>query len=112
ERALPRGASGGVARPEPRIGLTSPLRRDGMMYDERFVAPMRAEITQYGVEELKTAAAVDEALTQRKGTQLLIVNSICGCAARNMRPAVGMALQHAVTPDHKFTVFAGNDADA
>lgn len=82
------------------------------MYDERFVAPMRAEITQYGVEELKTAAAVDEALTQRKGTQLLIVNSICGCAARNMRPAVGMALQHAVTPDHKFTVFAGNDADA
>ncbi|HRN53868.1 MAG TPA: BrxA/BrxB family bacilliredoxin [Gemmatimonadaceae bacterium] len=83
-----------------------------MMYDERFVAPMRAEITQYGVEELKTAAAVDEALTQRKGTQLLIVNSICGCAARNMRPAVGMALQHAVTPDHKFTVFAGNDADA
>lgn len=82
------------------------------MYDERFVAPMRAEITQYGVEELRTAAAVDEALTQRKGTQLLIVNSICGCAARNMRPAVGMALQHAVTPDHKFTVFAGNDADA
>lgn len=82
------------------------------MYDERFVAPMRAEITQYGVEELRTAAAVDEALTQRKGTQLLIVNSICGCAARNMRPAVGMALQHTVTPDHKFTVFAGNDADA
>ncbi len=82
------------------------------MYDERFVAPMRAEITQYGVEELKTAAAVDEALTQRKGTQLVVVNSICGCAARNMRPAVGMALQHAVTPDHKFTVFAGNDADA
>ena len=82
------------------------------MYDERFVAPMRAEITQSGVEELRTAAAVDEALTQRKGTQLLIVNSICGGAARNMRPAVGMALQHTVTPDHKFTVFAGNDADA
>lgn len=82
------------------------------MYDERFVAPMRAELTQYGIEELRTAAAVDEALTQRKGTQLVVVNSICGCAARNMRPAVGLALQHAVTPDHKFTVFAGNDADA
>lgn len=83
-----------------------------MMYDERMVAPMRAEITQHGVEELRSATAVDEALTQRKGTQLVIVNSVCGCSARNMRPAVGMALQHAVTPDHKFTVFAGNDADA
>lgn len=83
-----------------------------MMYDERFVAPMRAEITQYGVEELKSAAAVDEALTQRKGTQLMIVNSICGCSARNMRPAIGMALQHAAKPDHAFTVFAGNDVDA
>lgn len=83
-----------------------------MMYDERFVAPMRAEITQYGVEELKSAAAVDEALTQRKGTQLMIVNSVCGCSARNMRPAIGMALQHAAKPDHAFTVFAGNDVDA
>jgi putative YphP/YqiW family bacilliredoxin len=82
------------------------------MYDERMVAPMRAEITQYGVEELRSAAAVDEALTQRKGTQLMIVNSVCGCSARNMRPAVGMALQHSATPDHRFTVFAGNDADA
>lgn len=83
-----------------------------MMYDERFVAPMRAEITQYGVEELKSAAAVDEALTQRKGTQLMIVNSVCGCSARNMRPAIGMALQHAAKPDHAFTVFAGADVDA
>jgi putative YphP/YqiW family bacilliredoxin len=83
-----------------------------MMYDERMVAPMRAEITQYGVDELRTAAQVDEALKGTKGTQLLIVNSVCGCSARNMRPAIGMALQHSVTPDHKFTVFAGNDADA
>lgn len=83
-----------------------------MMYDERMVAPMRAEITQHGVEELRTAAAVDEALKGTKGTQLVIVNSVCGCSARNMRPAVGEALRHAVTPDHRFTVFAGNDADA
>ena len=83
-----------------------------MMYDERMIAPMRAEITQHGVEELKSAAAVDEALKGTKGTQLVVVNSVCGCSARNMRPAVGMALQHSVTPDHKFTVFAGNDVDA
>jgi putative YphP/YqiW family bacilliredoxin len=83
-----------------------------MMYDERMVAPMRAEITRLGVDELKTSDAVDEALKGTKGTQLVIVNSVCGCSARNMRPAVAEALQHAVTPDHKYTVFAGNDADA
>lgn len=83
-----------------------------MMYDERFIGPMRAEIAQLGVTELKTADSVDEALKNTKGTQLMVVNSMCGCAARNMRPAVGLALQHATTPDHKFTVFAGNDVDA
>lgn len=83
-----------------------------MMYDERMVAPMRAEITMHGVDELRTADAVDSALKDSKGTQLVIVNSVCGCSARNMRPAIGMALQHAVTPDHKYTVFAGNDTDA
>jgi putative YphP/YqiW family bacilliredoxin len=82
-----------------------------MMYDERMVAPMRAELTKHGIDELRTAAAVDEAM-KGKGTQLVIVNSVCGCAARNMRPAVAAALQHATTPDHKYTVFAGNDADA
>ncbi len=83
-----------------------------MMYDERFVAPMRAELTQLGIDELRSAAAVDEALKDAPGTRLVIVNSVCGCAARNMRPAVAAALQHAVKPDHLFTVFAGNDADA
>jgi putative YphP/YqiW family bacilliredoxin len=73
---------------------------------------MRAEITQHGVDELRTAADVDQAMKETKGTQLLIVNSVCGCAARNLRPAVGEALKHSVTPEHKFTVFAGNDADA
>ncbi len=83
-----------------------------MMYDERFVAPMRAELTQLGIAELRTAAAVDEALKDAPGTQLVVVNSVCGCAARNMRPAVAAALQHAVKPEHLYTVFAGNDADA
>lgn len=83
-----------------------------MMYDERMIAPMRQELTRLGVQELRTAAAVDEALKVGKGTQLVIVNSICGCAARNMRPAVAKALQHARKPDAAYTVFAGNDADA
>jgi putative YphP/YqiW family bacilliredoxin len=83
-----------------------------MMYDERFVAPMRAELTRLGIDELRSAAAVDEALKDAPGTRLVIVNSVCGCAARNMRPAVAAALQHAVKPDHLYTVFAGNDADA
>lgn len=83
-----------------------------MMYDERFIGPMRQEIEQLGVAGLKSAQAVDDALQGTKGTQLMVVNSMCGCAARNMRPAVAMALKHSVTPDHKFTVFAGNDVDA
>jgi len=83
-----------------------------MMYDEQFIGPMRAEIAQLGVAELKSAQAVDDALQGTKGTQLMVVNSMCGCAARNMRPAVAMALKHSVTPDHKFTVFAGNDREA
>ena len=83
-----------------------------MMYDERFIGPMRAEITQLGVAECKSADSVDQALKGTKGTQLMVVNSMCGCAARTMRPAVGLALQHTATPDHKFTVFAGNDVDA
>jgi putative YphP/YqiW family bacilliredoxin len=83
-----------------------------MMYDERMVAPMRAELTRLGIEELRTAAAVDAAIKDQAGTQLVIVNSVCGCAARNMRPAVALAMAHATKPDKAYTVFAGNDADA
>lgn len=83
-----------------------------MMYDERMVAPMRAELTRLGIKELRTAEAVDDALTDAKGTQLVIVNSVCGCAARNMRPAVAKALEHPARPDEAYTVFAGNDAAA
>ncbi len=83
-----------------------------MMYDERFVTPMRQELTRLGIDELRTAAEVDAALKDQPGTRLVVVNSVCGCAARNMRPAVAQALQHAIRPDHLFTVFAGNDVDA
>jgi putative YphP/YqiW family bacilliredoxin len=83
-----------------------------MLYDERFITPMRQELTRLGVEELRTAPDVDAKLAGAQGTTLLVVNSMCGCAARNARPGVAMALQHGTTPDHLYTVFAGQDADA
>ena len=83
-----------------------------MMYDERFVTPMREELTRYGIEELRSAADVDAKLKEPSGTTLVVVNSVCGCAARNARPAIASALQHAVKPDHLYTVFAGQDVDA
>lgn len=83
-----------------------------MMYDERFITPMRQELTQLGVEEMRTAAEVDARLLNAQGTTLLVVNSMCGCAARNARPAVAAALQHNARPDQSVTVFAGQDADA
>lgn len=82
------------------------------MYDERFVTPMRQELTQLGVQELRTAEEVDARLKDAHGTTLVVVNSICGCAARMARPAVAMALQNAVKPDHLTTVFAGQDPEA
>jgi putative YphP/YqiW family bacilliredoxin len=82
------------------------------MYDERFVTPMRQELTRLGIDELRTAADVDARLKDGKGTTLVVVNSVCGCAARNARPAVASALQHAVKPDHLTTVFAGQDTEA
>ena len=82
------------------------------MYDERFVTPMREELTRLGVEELRTPEEVDAKLKDAKGTTLVVVNSICGCAARMARPAVAMALDHDAKPDHLTTVFAGQDADA
>jgi len=82
------------------------------MYDERFVTPMRQELTQLGVEEMRTPEEVDAKLKDSKGTALVVVNSICGCAARNARPAVARALQHTVKPDALTTVFAGQDIQA
>jgi len=80
------------------------------MYPEIMVIPMREELTRLGITELRTAEAVDHALNAQSGTALVIVNSICGCAAGRMRPAVRMALQNAAPPDKAYTVFAGQDA--
>ena len=82
------------------------------MYDERFITPMRQELTRLGVEEMRTADEVDAKLKDATGTTLVVVNSMCGCAARNARPAVASALQSAVRPDQLTTVFAGQDIDA
>ena len=82
------------------------------MYDERFVTPMRQELTRLGVEEMRSAAEVDARLKDAPGTTLVVVNSVCGCAARNARPAVAAALRHAVKPDNLTTVFAGQDVEA
>ena len=82
------------------------------MYDERFVTPMRQELTRLGVEEMRTPAEVDQKLKDSQGTTLVVVNSVCGCAARNARPAVKAALEHNKKPEHLTTVFAGQDTDA
>lgn len=81
-----------------------------MQYPERFIGIMREDLTQYGVEETRTPASVDTALAT--GTVLVVVNSVCGCAAGKARPAVGMALQNAVRPAKAVTVFAGGDLEA
>ena len=82
-----------------------------MLYDPRLVQPMREELTRLGVRELRTSAEVDEAL-EAEGETLVVVNSVCGCAAGNARPAVAMAMQHDVQPDRVVTVFAGQDVEA
>lgn len=82
------------------------------MYPEELVKPMREELTRLGIQETRTAEEVETALGQRKGTALVVVNSVCGCAAGNARPAVAMALQNGKKPETMITVFAGNDKDA
>ena len=78
------------------------------MYPEIMVIPMREELTRAGVMEARTAADVDNAVAQ-SGTTMLVVNSICGCAAGKMRPGVRLAMQHGTKPDHAVTVFAGQE---
>src|SRR5687767_12241043 len=82
-----------------------------MPYPEPFIAPMRAELTRLGFQELRTPQQVDEAVST-KGTVMIVVNSVCGCAAGKARPGVALALQHARRPDLVATVFAGADVDA
>jgi putative YphP/YqiW family bacilliredoxin len=88
------------------------MRMPTQMYDERFVTPMRQELTQLGFTELRTADEVDKTLQNAKGTALVVVNSVCGCSARMARPAVRIALENPLKPDVLTTVFAGQDAEA
>lgn len=83
-----------------------------MPYDPNLVRPMKEELTRLGVQELLTAEEAQSALSQKHGTALLVVNSVCGCAAGNARPGVEMALQHKTLPDRSYTVFAGQDLEA
>jgi len=82
------------------------------MYDPKLVQPMREELTKLGVVELRTPQEVDEMLTKSAGTTLVVVNSVCGCAAGGARPGVALALRHAKKPNNIATVFAGQDKDA
>ena len=81
------------------------------MYPELMIVPMREELTRAGIQELHSADDVDRA-TKQPGTTMIVVNSVCGCAAGRMRPAVRMALQNSSKPDHMYTVFAGQDTEA
>jgi putative YphP/YqiW family bacilliredoxin len=83
-----------------------------MPYDPILVQPMREELTSIGVQELQTADAVDEFMQEKPGTALIVINSVCGCAAGQARPGVRLAMQSDVTPDRVATVFAGQDVDA
>jgi putative YphP/YqiW family bacilliredoxin len=83
-----------------------------MPYPESFIGPMREELTRLGVQELRTADAVDAFVRGTPGTVMIVVNSMCGCAAGKARPGIALALQHDVKPDAVGTVFAGGDIEA
>lgn len=83
-----------------------------MPYSEILIRPMREDLSRIGVEELRSAEAVDEAVKNTNGTLMIVVNSVCGCAAGRARPGVALALQQEVRPDRVGTVFAGADIEA
>lgn len=83
-----------------------------MPYSEILISPMREDLTRLGFEELRTAEAVDETIKNSTGTLMVVVNSVCGCAAGKARPGVALALQNDVKPDKVATVFAGADIEA
>ncbi len=83
-----------------------------MAYPELMVRPMREDLTRIGVQELTTPQAVDDFMADQSGTAMLVINSVCGCAAGAARPAVAMALEHQARPDRVASVFAGQDAEA
>jgi len=82
------------------------------MYPELMIVPMREELTRLGIQEMRSAQEVDRALNNQAGTTMVVVNSICGCAAGRMRPAVRAALQNSNRPERMFSVFAGQDTEA
>jgi len=96
----------------PMLAANPAMLRSAGMYPEEMVAPMREELTRIGFRELRTAGEVDAALSRQGGTALVVVNSICGCAAGRARPAVAQAVDHSVRPDVLLTVFAGQDREA
>ena len=83
-----------------------------MPYPESFIGPMRQELTRLGIQELKTGSQVDDVVRQSQGTVMIVVNSMCGCAAGKARPGIALALQHPVKPQVIATVFAGGDIEA
>lgn len=83
-----------------------------IMYPEELIAPMRADLVNAGFTETRTPEDVEKYIKNTPGTVLVMVNSVCGCAAANARPAVKMAVRHSKRPDHLITVFAGNDVEA
>jgi len=83
-----------------------------MPYSEILIKPMREDLTRIGIEETRSPEQVEEAIKNTKGTLLVVVNSVCGCAAGKARPGVAMALQNAARPDRAITVFAGADIEA
>ena len=83
-----------------------------MPYPEIMIRPMREELTRLGIEEARTPAQVDEAIRQSEGTVMVVVNSVCGCAAGKARPGIARAMQHPTCPERAITVFAGADIEA
>lgn len=83
-----------------------------MPYSEMLIKPMREDLTRLGVEETRTPEAVDAAIQNTSGTVMVVVNSVCGCAAGKARPGIAQALQHNIVPSKTITVFAGADIEA
>jgi len=83
-----------------------------MPYPEILIKPMREDLTRFGIEETRTPEQVEKAITESKGTLMVVVNSVCGCAAGKARPGVGLALRHEPRPCRTITVFAGADTEA
>jgi putative YphP/YqiW family bacilliredoxin len=83
-----------------------------MRYPEEFIGPMRQELTQLGVQETRTPEQVDAVLGPSSGTVMMVINSMCGCAAGRARPGIALSLKHGVLPEKVATVFAGGDLEA